>query len=32
MGILVKHKQTGRIVFYLKGADVIMQHKVNLII
>ena len=28
MGILVKHMNTNRIFFYLKGADVIMKNKV----
>ena len=30
MGILVKHIETQRIIFYLKGADAVMQHKVSL--
>lgn len=29
MGILMKHLTTGRIIFYLKGAEVIMEHKVQ---
>ena len=28
MGILVKHVQSGRIIFYLKGAEVVMEDKV----
>ena len=29
MGILVRHIETGRLIFYLKGADIIMQNKVK---
>lgn len=29
MGIIVKHKESGKIVFYVKGADVIMAPKVK---
>lgn len=29
MGILVRHQNTGRLIFYLKGADSIMQNKVK---
>ena len=29
MGILVKHHETDRIIFYLKGADLIMFNKVK---
>jgi len=29
MGIIVKHRQSGRIIFYVKGADVIMAPKVK---
>ena len=29
MGILLKHKETGKYVFYLKGADTVMQGKVK---
>lgn len=29
MGIILRNKQTGRTVFYLKGADTIMKDKVN---
>jgi len=29
MGIIIKHRQTGKIVFYVKGADVIMAPKVK---
>ena len=29
MGIIVKHEQTGRIIFYLKGADSIMVNKIS---
>jgi len=28
MGIVVRHKETGRIIFYLKGADTIMKYKI----
>lgn len=28
MGIVLRHQESGRIIFYLKGADVIMKHKV----
>eukprot|EP00352_Strombidinopsis_acuminata_P000074 CAMPEP_0176339364 /NCGR_PEP_ID=MMETSP0126-20121128/705_1 /TAXON_ID=141414 ORGANISM="Strombidinopsis acuminatum, Strain SPMC142" /NCGR_SAMPLE_ID=MMETSP0126 /ASSEMBLY_ACC=CAM_ASM_000229 /LENGTH=92 /DNA_ID=CAMNT_0017682909 /DNA_START=1836 /DNA_END=2114 /DNA_ORIENTATION=+ len=28
MGIVLRHQATDRIIFYLKGADVIMKHKV----
>lgn len=29
MGIIVKHVETGRIIFYLKGAEVVMEEKVH---
>ena len=29
MGILVKHRSTGRVIFYLKGADMVMISKVS---
>lgn len=29
MGIIVKHRQSGKIIFYVKGADVIMAPKVK---
>lgn len=29
MGIIIKHRQSGKIVFYVKGADVIMAKKVK---
>jgi phospholipid-translocating ATPase len=29
MGILMKHEGTGRLVFYLKGAETVMKHKVR---
>ena len=29
MGIIIKHRDTGKIVFYVKGADVIMAPKVK---
>jgi len=29
MGILLRHKETNRIIFYLKGADSVMQEKVR---
>jgi phospholipid-translocating ATPase len=28
MGIIVEHEKSGRIMFYLKGADGIMKHKI----
>ena len=28
MGIILKQEETGRIIFYLKGADTIMKNKV----
>jgi len=28
MGIVVRHEETKRIIFYLKGADSVIQHKV----
>ena len=31
MGIIVRNLESGRILFYLKGADAIMKHKVNII-
>jgi phospholipid-translocating ATPase len=29
MGIILKHNATGRIIFYLKGADSVMAKKIN---
>lgn len=29
MGIIVRHNSTGRIVFYLKGADSVMAKKIS---
>ena len=29
MGIILKHNGTGRIIFYLKGADSVMTKKIN---
>jgi phospholipid-translocating ATPase len=29
MGILIKHLESNRLIFYLKGAEVIMEHKVQ---
>lgn len=29
MGIVVKHIATGRIIFYLKGAETVMKNKVR---
>lgn len=29
MSILVKHKETGRYIYYTKGAEVVMEHKVR---
>jgi len=29
MSILVKHKETGRYIYYIKGAEVVMAHKVR---
>ena len=29
MGIVLKHKQTGRVIFYLKGAETVMKEKVK---
>jgi len=29
MGILMKHIDTGRMIFYLKGADTVMKEKVK---
>jgi len=29
MGIIVQHSETGRIIFYLKGADIVMKDKVS---
>jgi magnesium-transporting ATPase (P-type) len=29
MGIIVKHNATGRIIFYLKGADSVMAKKIS---
>ena len=29
MGIVVRHKLTGRLMFYLKGAETVMKHKVR---
>lgn len=29
MGIVVKHNTTGRIIFYLKGADSVMAKKIS---
>jgi len=29
MGIVVKHKTSGRLIFYLKGAEVVMKEKVR---
>jgi len=28
MGIIVRHKESNKIIFYLKGADVILRNKV----
>lgn len=28
MGIIVRHIESNKIIFYLKGADVILRHKV----
>jgi hypothetical protein len=30
MGILVRHVASKKLIFYLKGADVIMKNKVNI--
>jgi hypothetical protein len=29
MGIVLKHHQTGRVIFYLKGAETVMKEKVK---
>jgi phospholipid-translocating ATPase len=29
MGIVLKHNQTGRVIFYLKGAETVMKEKVK---
>ena len=29
MGIILKHQETGIIIFYLKGAEVVMKNKVR---
>lgn len=29
MGIIVRHKESDRIIFYVKGADVVMINKVK---
>jgi phospholipid-translocating ATPase len=29
MSILVKQKETGRYIYYVKGAEVVMEHKVK---
>jgi len=29
MGIVVRHEETSRVIFYLKGADSVLQHKVK---
>ncbi len=29
MSILVKHKESGRYIYYIKGAEVVMAHKVR---
>jgi len=29
MSILVRHKETGRYIYYVKGAEVVMEHKVR---
>ena len=29
MGIVLKHKQSGKLIFYLKGAEVVMKDKVK---
>lgn len=29
MGIILKHVKTGRIIFYLKGAETVMKNKVK---
>jgi len=29
MGIIVRHRNSGRIIFYVKGADVVMLNKVK---
>lgn len=29
MGIILKHEKTGRLIFYLKGADTVMKAKVR---
>ena len=29
MSILVKHKESGRYIYYIKGAEVVMVHKVK---
>jgi len=29
MGIVVRHKATGRLIFYLKGAETVMKYKVR---
>jgi phospholipid-translocating ATPase len=29
MGIVLKHTKTGRIIFFLKGAEVVMKNKVK---
>ena len=29
MSILVKHRETGRFIYYVKGAEVVMEHRVR---
>jgi phospholipid-translocating ATPase len=29
MSILVKHLETGRYIYYIKGAEVVMEHKIK---
>ena len=29
MGIIIKHKSSGRLIFYLKGAETVMKNKVK---
>lgn len=29
MGIVVRHNKTGRVIFYLKGAETVMKNKVR---
>ena len=29
MSVLVKHEQTGKVLYYVKGAEVVMEHKIK---